>query len=153
MNKQQRRPSTTGSSSRTPPLWLVHSGRPHPSKPIPVMTMETMGTTENLHNSHFFNVSVAKTSAKHKYLIQNAKATVNCSLHPFVKVSDCDVSERSGGSQLNQFIVRSAPAPASLRFASLRFASLEERESPLEGKTAPERYRQIDQRNEPPQHT
>ena len=84
--------------------------------------METMGTTENLHNSHFFNVSVAKTSAKHKYLIQNAKATVNCSLHPFVKVSDCDVSERSGGSQLNQFIVRSAPAPASLRFASLRFA-------------------------------
>ena len=47
--------------------------------------MRDMGTTENLHNSHFFNISVAKTSAKHKALVLNAKATVSCDLHPFVK--------------------------------------------------------------------
>ncbi len=64
-------------------LWLGHT--PNKPKRVEVMTMSKMGTTEKLHNSHFFNMSVAAGAEKHKKLILNAKTQVDSKLHPFVQ--------------------------------------------------------------------
>ena len=46
--------------------------------------LDALRIAEKLHNSHFYNVSVAATSQKHKMLIENAKSRINTKLHPFV---------------------------------------------------------------------
>ena len=63
-------------------LWKGHT--PGEKKKVEVMTLDAMGTTEKLHNSHFYNISVAATSQKHKTLIMNAKSRISTQLHPFV---------------------------------------------------------------------
>jgi hypothetical protein len=44
-----------------------------------------MGTTEKLHNSHFYNMSVAAGMRKHQKLILSAQTQLSSKLHPFVE--------------------------------------------------------------------
>jgi len=58
---------------------------PSKAKKISVMTMSNMGTSEKLHNSHFYNTAVAAGALKHKKLVEHAHTQIDSNLHSFVQ--------------------------------------------------------------------
>ena len=80
------RPSTAPSLGQSPSHKAVMWRQFSPAYSIDVLdTLDKMGTTEKLHNSHFYNLSVVATCKKHKALIENAASMIDTRLHPFVQ--------------------------------------------------------------------